>query len=168
MSAGVDRAGPIKHRAEDQRSLTRSVWLAILAKATVDDLQASWNALADKPQYRMLRNPETGLVMVRGRVGGTGQPFNLGEMTMTRAAVQLRDKSGDARQTGFGHVAGRSGRHAELVALFDALLQDPKRHDVIAAEIVAPLAARQHAAKSAQAAKVAPTKVDFFTMVRGE
>src|SRR5204862_5640081 len=137
----IDTAGPLEHRAEAERSFARSAWLAILAKATVDELEAGWNALADKPQYRMLRRPETGLVMLRGRVGGTGQPFNLGEMTMTRAAVQLLDAAGAATQTGFGHVAGRSARRAELVAVFDALLQDRERHDALVATVVTPLAA---------------------------
>ncbi len=116
----------------------------------------------------MLRRAESGLVMLRGRIGGTGRPFNVGEMTMTRAAVQLLDAAGEASQTGFGHVAGRSARKAELVALFDAMLQDPARHGAIATAVVMPLAAEQQAAKAAQAAKVLATKVDFFTMVRGE
>src|SRR5215471_18741197 len=88
----------------------RQRWLAVLAKAPLPRLEAAWDALADKPRYRMLRPAETGLVMVRGRIGGTGQPFNFGEMTMTRAAIQLVDDAGDPRQTGFGHVAGRSAR----------------------------------------------------------
>src|SRR5215510_495097 len=116
----------------------RQRWLAVLAKAPLARLEAAWDALADKPRYRMLRQAETGLVMVRGRIGGTGQPFNLGEMTMTRAAVQLIDPSGAIGPTGFGHVAGRSARHAELVALFDALLQDAAAHERIAATVVAP------------------------------
>jgi len=104
--------------------------------------------------------------MVRGRIGGTGQPFNLGEMTMTRAVVQLR-MPGYASVTGFGHVAGRQARRAELVALFDALLQTPERHAEIGERVIAPLAARQRAAKAALAGKVAASKVDFFTLVRG-
>jgi alpha-D-ribose 1-methylphosphonate 5-triphosphate synthase subunit PhnG len=146
----------------------RRHWLAVLAKAPLDELEAAWQALADKPRYRALRRGETGLVMVRGRIGGTGPAFNLGEMTMTRAAVQLLDRDGGVSQTGFGHVAGRSQRRAELVALFDALLQDLRRHDAMTADVVMPLAARQQAAKAAQAGKIAATKVDFFTMVRGE
>jgi alpha-D-ribose 1-methylphosphonate 5-triphosphate synthase subunit PhnG len=168
MSAVISEAGPLAHGAEVERSLARPGWLVVLTKARVDELQAAWDALADKPRYRMLRHAETGLLMVRGRIAGAGQQFNLGEMTMTRAAVQLLDDVGDAQQTGFGHVAGRSARHAELVAVFDALLQDPQRHDAVAAGVVAPLAARQRATKAAQAAKVAATRVDFFTMVRGE
>ncbi|HWB51761.1 MAG TPA: phosphonate C-P lyase system protein PhnG [Stellaceae bacterium] len=146
----------------------RQSWLAVLAKAPVAALEAGWQALGDKPDYRTLRPGETGLVMVRGRIGGTGQPFNLGEMTMTRAAVQLLDRDGKVTWTGFGHVAGRSARRAELVALFDALLQDPARHDAIERTVVAPLAAQQEAAKAAQAGKVNASRVDFFTMVRGE
>jgi alpha-D-ribose 1-methylphosphonate 5-triphosphate synthase subunit PhnG len=149
-------------------SVARRQWLAALAKARVEELETAWGELADKPNYRLLRPAEAGLVMVRGRIGGTGQPFNVGEMTMTRAAIQLIDATGQARCTGFGHVAGRSVRHAELVALFDALLQDPRRHDALATTLVAPLVARQHAAKSANAAKAMTSKVDFYTMVRGE
>jgi alpha-D-ribose 1-methylphosphonate 5-triphosphate synthase subunit PhnG len=146
----------------------RQRWLAVLAKAPLDQLEAAWEALGDKPAYRALRPGETGLVMVRGRVGGSGQPFNLGEMTMTRAAMQLLGAGGGVTWTGFGHVAGRSARRAELVALFDALMQDPARHDSVDRAVIAPLAARQEAAKATQAAKVTASKVDFFTMVRGE
>jgi alpha-D-ribose 1-methylphosphonate 5-triphosphate synthase subunit PhnG len=151
----------------DAATETRRAWLGVLARASVAELEAAWAGLAERPRYRLLRPTETGLALVRGRVGGSGQPFNLGEMTMTRAAVQLL--AGDApRETGFGHVAGRSARHAELVAVFDALLQEPGRHDAIVAAVVAPLAARQRAVKAAHAAKVAPSKVDFLTVVRGE
>jgi len=156
--------------ASDDRAeiAERQRWLAVLAKAPVASLEAAWEAFDDKPAYRLLRRGETGLVMVRGRVGGSGGPFNFGEMTMTRAAVQLIDASGNVAYTGFGHVAGRSARRAELVALLDAMLQDPERHDVIAERVIEPLAAEQEAAKTAQAAKVMASKVEFFTMVRGE
>jgi alpha-D-ribose 1-methylphosphonate 5-triphosphate synthase subunit PhnG len=146
----------------------RQRWLAVLAKASLSRLEAAWEALDDKPAFRLLRRGETGLVMVRGRISGTGQPFNFGEMTMTRAAVQLLDTAGAVNHTGFGHVAGRSSRKAELVALFDALLQDPARHEVLVERVIEPLAAEQAAAKAAQVARVMASKVDFFTMVRGE
>lgn len=149
-------------------TVARQRWLALLAKTPAARLDAAWEALGDKPTCRLLRRGETGLVMLRGRIGGTGQPFNVGEMTMTRAAVQLLDDAGQVRQTGFGHVAGRSARHAELVALFDALLQDPARRAAILAQVIKPLAAAQEARKTERAAKVLASKVDFFTMVRGE
>jgi len=168
MGAEISEADDRGCGAGIERSFTRPGWLAVLAKANVGELQAAWDALANKPRYRVLRPAETGLVMLRGRIGGAGQPFNLGEMTMTRAAVQLLDLAGTAQQTGFGHVAGRSARHAELVALLDALLQDPARHEAISTTVVAPLAARQRAAKTNRATNIMATKVDFFTMVRGE
>jgi alpha-D-ribose 1-methylphosphonate 5-triphosphate synthase subunit PhnG len=146
----------------------RQAWLAVLAKASLAELEAAWDALDDKPTFRRLRTSETGLVMLRGRIGGTGQPFNAGEMTMTRATIQLLDAAGAVSQAGFGYVAGRSARRAELVALFDAMLQDPARHDVLSGTVVAPLAAQQQTAKAALSAKVMASKVDFFTMVRGE
>lgn len=161
--AGVSQGG-----ANLETSLARRGWLAVLAKARLAELEAAWELLEKKPCHRVLRPAETGLVMLRGRIGGTGQLFNLGEMTMTRTAVQLLDPAGAATQTGFGHVAGRSARRAELVALFDALLQDRERHDALVATVVAPLSTRQRAAKTALAAKVMATKVDFFTMVRSE
>jgi alpha-D-ribose 1-methylphosphonate 5-triphosphate synthase subunit PhnG len=154
--------------ARRHESAARQRWLAVLAKAPAARLEAVWTALDGKPAYRRLRPGETGLVMVRGRIGGSGQKFNFGEMTMTRAAVQLLDSDGNVAQTGFGHVAGRSVRRAELVALFDALLQDPARHDELADRVVTPLAAEQEATQAARAAKVMATKVDFFTLVRGE
>lgn len=155
-------------KSQDSETAARRAWLAVLTKASLAELEAAWDSLTEKPAYRLLRPGETGLVMLRGRIGGTGAPFNLGEMTMTRAAVQLIDAAGWVSQTGFGHVAGRSTRRAELVAVFDALLQDPARREAIDAAVVRPLAARQLAAKTAERAKVAASKVDFFTMVRGE
>jgi alpha-D-ribose 1-methylphosphonate 5-triphosphate synthase subunit PhnG len=144
----------------------RQRWIAVLALASLDELEHAWAALADRPEYHLLRPTETGLALVRGRVGGTGQPFNLGEMTVTRAAVQLHSSEGGA-VTGFGHVAGRQARRAELVAVFDALLQMPERHDAVTRHVVAPLAARQQAAKAAAATKMAASKVEFFTVARG-
>jgi alpha-D-ribose 1-methylphosphonate 5-triphosphate synthase subunit PhnG len=142
----------------------RQGWIRVLAKASLAELEAAWAAIPEKPDYRLLRPTETGLAMVRGRVGGTGQPFNLGEMTMTRAALQIA-RSGRTPLTGFGHVAGREARRAELVALFDALLQDEERHALLMTAVVAPLAARQAAEKEATAQKVAASKVEFFTLV---
>ena len=144
----------------------RQRWLAVLARARLSELEGAWEDLAEKPAYSLLRPTETGLAMVRGRVGGTGQPFNLGEMTMTRAAVQLRYPDGRAA-TGFGYIAGRQARRAELVAIFDAMLQLADWHDRIAERVIAPLAARQSTDKAEFAHKVAASKVEFFTVVRG-
>lgn len=143
----------------------RQVWMATLAKASLPQIEEQVKQLGVLPSYSFLRSPEVGLVMVRGRVGGTGQPFNLGEMTMTRCVVQLQVE-GEAI-AGFGYVAGRSQRHAELAAVCDALLQSPQWHDRIQ-EAIAVLQAAAHQQQELQQRQTAATKVNFLTMQRGE
>jgi alpha-D-ribose 1-methylphosphonate 5-triphosphate synthase subunit PhnG len=145
-----------------QQHEQRRRWLAVLARAATDQLEACW-ADAGQPALTLLRQPETGLVMARGRAGGTGQRFNLGEITVTRCAVQSADG-----HIGHGYVAGRDRRKAELVASFDALLQAPDRGAALLEQVVEPLAAAQADARSATARKAAATRVEFFTMVRGD
>jgi len=138
----------------------RQRWMAVLAKAEAGAIAARLEGLGDLPPHRRLRGPETGLVMVRGRQGSDGAPFNLGEMTVTRCAVQLADGT-----VGHAYVAGRDGRQAELAALADALLQDGARHEAVRDAVIAPLAAEQREAAAREARRAAATKVDFLTMV---
>lgn len=141
----------------------RRRWMAALARASLDDLEAAWSVFPDLPEYRRLRGPESGLVMVRGRAGGTGNPFNLGEMTVTRCTVQL-----DAELVGHAYVAGTNTRHAELAAVFDALLQDPVRRPAIEDSLIAPLLDKREARLRDDATRIASSRVEFFTVVRGE
>lgn len=141
--------------------------MAVLAKAAPEELEALWAELGGAPPVvRYLRRPETGLVMVRGRAGGDGARFNLGEMTVTRCSVRVGD--GDDGPIGHGYVAGRDRRHAELAAVLDALLQDAARRPELLRRVVRPLAERQAARRREVAARAAATRVEFFTMVRGE
>lgn len=147
----------------------RQVWMATLAQADLAQLETQYRQVLDRrlktpPSYQTLRPPEVGLTMVRGRTGGTGETFNLGEITLTRCVLQLMDRP----LTGFGYVAGRSKRHAELAALCDALLQHPDWHDSIQAQVVEPLQAIAAARHQEQSAEVEATRVNFFTMLRGE
>jgi alpha-D-ribose 1-methylphosphonate 5-triphosphate synthase subunit PhnG len=151
----------------DDPVVARQRCAAAVAKAGMNELEDAWAALPERPSYVWLRRPETGLAMVRGRIGGTGAPFNLGEMTMTRAAVQIALPDGTAIG-GFGHVAGRNARHAELAAALDAMVQHPAWRDSVERRVVVPLAERHRARKAVQAAAVESSKVEFFTMVRGE
>lgn len=139
----------------------RRRWLAVLARASRDQLEAAAAALA-VPAHQAVRPPEAGMVMLRGRVGGTGDAFNLGEAAVTRCAVRV----GEA--LGVGYVLGRDKRKAELVALLDAVLQDPARQAALLREQVEPLARAQSSARDARSRAVAASKVEFFTMVRGE
>ena len=141
----------------------RRRWMSVLAQATGAEIERAWQALAERPEYRVVRRPEVGLVMVRGRGGGSGAPFNLGEMTVTRCTVDL--PSGMA---GHGYVAGRNVRHAELAAVFDALLQDPLLTAGIEESVIGPLEAIQRERRRQLAARSAPTRVEFFTLVRGD
>jgi alpha-D-ribose 1-methylphosphonate 5-triphosphate synthase subunit PhnG len=137
----------------------RRRWMSVLARAATDDLAACLAANGGIPAYQRLRGPESGLVMVRGRAGGGGAPFNLGEMTVTRCTVRT-----DSGQVGHAYVAGRDARQAELAAVFDALLQDPARGAALHDGVIAPLAAGQAAARATVAQKAATTKVQFFAM----
>jgi len=141
----------------------RARWMSALAQAEPAAVEAAWARLAPEPVYRLLRAAETGLVMVRGRAGGTGAPFNLGEMTVTRCSVTLDDG-----RVGHAYVPGRDGRHAERAAVLDALLQDEGGRDVLERLIIEPLVAARRARQQETRARVAGTRVEFFTMVRGE
>lgn len=139
----------------------RQRWLSILAKAPADRLESLWKGLGVAPAYHVLRRPEIGLVMVQGRISGSGAPFAAGEMTVTRAAVRL-----ESGQLGIGYVGGRKPRQAELVAALDAMGQTPQWQHKIEDAVVAPLAAEAEARRRQRASKAAATKVDFFTVAR--
>lgn len=148
----------------------RKAWMSLLAQADETQLAVLWRDFADvdaadtarDPGFDWLRPPEAGGVMVRGRMGAVGASFNLGEMTVTRCALTLHDGT-----VGHGYVQGRSKPKAEIAAKIDALMQTDAAADLRAAVLV-PLQAKGQARKEARAAKAAATKVEFFTMVRGE
>jgi alpha-D-ribose 1-methylphosphonate 5-triphosphate synthase subunit PhnG len=143
--------------AEHQR------WMAALAAAGEGALAAAWQRLDPPPEYALLRPVEIGMAMLRGRVGGGGAPFNLGEATMTRAAVALA-----TGERGFAYLLGRRPRAAELAAVFHALLQRPEHRAQLEALVVRPAeTARAERAASERAASAA-TRVDFSALVRGD
>jgi alpha-D-ribose 1-methylphosphonate 5-triphosphate synthase subunit PhnG len=142
--------------------LERRHWMEIFANAEESELE-DWFARAAAPPYTWLRRPETGLVMVRGRIGGTGDRFNLGEMTVTRCALRVADAT-----TGVAYVTGRSARHAELAALADALMQIPEQRPGIEFGLLGPLAEGRSRRTHSQVRQAAATRVDFFALVRGD
>jgi alpha-D-ribose 1-methylphosphonate 5-triphosphate synthase subunit PhnG len=139
----------------------RRAAMAVLSRASIDRLEAAWASLDPKPEVTDVRAPEVGLVMVRGRTGGGGRAFNLGEATVARATVRLASGT-----VGFGHVLGRDRRRAWLAAVFDALWQeDPDR---VSALVIEPAWAEEEARDRLAAEEAAATRVDFFTLVRGD
>jgi alpha-D-ribose 1-methylphosphonate 5-triphosphate synthase subunit PhnG len=136
--------------------------MRLLARATLAELSAAWKAIADKPDVTPVRGPETGLVMVRGRIGGGGDPFNLGEATVSRATVRLA-----TGEIGHGQLLGTDKERARYAAIFDALYQNETYHPAVEA-LHEQIAARIAAKDRRKAEETAANRVDFFTMVRGE
>lgn len=137
--------------------------MAVLAHSTAEAVAARVALLGPVPPHQEIRRPENGLVMLRGRISGSGAPFNVGEATVTRAAVRL-----DSGEVGASYILGRDGGKARAAALVDALWQRDDWRSRIENEIVVPLAQALDAADGLAAAQAAATRVDFFTLVRGE
>jgi alpha-D-ribose 1-methylphosphonate 5-triphosphate synthase subunit PhnG len=147
---------------ENTRQAQRKLAMAVLAHSDAADISGRLDAIA-LPAHENLREPENGLVMVRGRIGGDGAPFNLGEATVSRAAVRL-----STGEVGFGYTLGRDRQKAQMIALCDAMVQSNQFAGSVEANVIAPLRAAIVAKQSRQAAETAATRVDFYTLVRGE
>ncbi|SHG47894.1 phosphonate C-P lyase system protein PhnG [Cognatishimia maritima] len=145
----------------DENAL-RKHWMGLLAKAPAGRVATLLDAAMERPLFTWLRAPEIGSTMVRGRAGATGAPFNLGEMTVTRCALTL-----ETGEVGHAYIQGRRKADTEAAALVDALMQGPQAEAVRSA-VLTPLEEEMAAKKAARAAKAAATKVEFFTMARGE
>ncbi|OUM00830.1 phosphonate C-P lyase system protein PhnG [Variovorax sp. JS1663] len=145
--------------------LDRAQWMAVLARAPLPMLEQALGEHAKRTPH-WLRAPETGLTMVQGRAGGTGERFNLGEVTVTRCALRLAGASREEALVGVAYVLGRSHRHAQLAAVADALLQDPGQQAALDASVLEPL--RRHLAqrRAERHARAQASKVDFITVAR--
>lgn len=150
---------PNQTKTDDAAIAARQHWMAVLARTDRATLEAEWCDKFGDMSWNHLREPQIGMVMVRGRAGGAGQRFNLGEMTVTRCAVTLSDGT-----VGHSYIKGRDRVQAQYAALFDAVML----RDHAANTFIDALAEKQAKAKRDHAHKVAATKVDFFTLVRGE
>jgi alpha-D-ribose 1-methylphosphonate 5-triphosphate synthase subunit PhnG len=141
----------------------RRLAMALIASAEEAELAVAWASWPNRPDVEDLRKPACGLAMVRGRIGGDGSPFNLGEATVTRAAVRL-----PSGVIGHAYLLGRAPARARLAAIFDALWQDEATRDRVEAEVLAKVRARIDAALARTAAETAATRVEFFTVTRGD
>jgi alpha-D-ribose 1-methylphosphonate 5-triphosphate synthase subunit PhnG len=141
----------------------RRAALAVLAAAEAAEMTPALDTLPADATFETVRQPEHGLVMARGRIGGGGAPFNLGEVTVTRAVVRLQ-----SGEVGFGHVLGRDKERALLVAKLDALWQAPATRGAVEAAVLAPVRRRLAADDAETRRRTEATRVNFFTLVRGE
>jgi alpha-D-ribose 1-methylphosphonate 5-triphosphate synthase subunit PhnG len=147
---------------ENSKQAQRKAAMAVLAHSEAADIARRLDAIA-LPVHENLREPENGLVIVRGRIGGDGAPFNLGEATVSRAAVRL-----STGEVGFGYTLGRDQEKARMIALCDALIQTVDHADPLEAQVLAPLRAAMISERNRRASEAAATRVDFYTLVRGE
>ena len=147
---------------ENDKQAQRKAVMAVLAHSDPAEISGRLAAIA-LPDHENLREPENGLVMVRGRIGGDGAAFNLGEATVSRAAVRL-----SSGEVGFGYTLGRDGTKARMIALCDALVQSDEFAGLVETKVIAPLRAAISAKQNRKAAEAAATRVEFYTLVRGE
>src|SRR6476646_10161495 len=147
---------------ESGKQAQRKAVMTVLAHSDAAEIAERMGALT-LPAHENLREPENGLVMVRGRIGGDGAAFNLGEATVSRAAVRL-----STGEVGFGYTLGRDGNKAQMIALCDALVQSDQFADLVETKVIAPLRAAISAKRDRKSAEAAATRVDFYTLVRGE
>jgi alpha-D-ribose 1-methylphosphonate 5-triphosphate synthase subunit PhnG len=147
---------------ENSKQAQRKAVMAVLAHSEPAEISDCLEAM-ELPVHENLRDPENGLVMVRGRIGGDGAAFNLGEATVSRAAVRL-----STGEVGFGYTLGRDGQKARMIALCDAMVQSDQFAGLIETKVIAPLRAAMIVKRDRKAAEAAATRVDFYTLVRGE
>ena len=142
---------------------TRQHWMSVLSHSDPASLAAKMVALNISADYETLRAPETGLVQLQGRMGGTGERFFAGDATLTRAAVRLSNGT-----VGYSWVLGRDKAHAERCAVIDALMQQPAHFQTLLETLITPLEADRTARIAARQAEIKASRVDFFTLVRGD
>ena len=140
----------------------RKSLMSLLATSNQSDLLNLWEQKKIKVNYVWLRTPEIGSIMAQGRMGVTGDKFNIGEVTITRCSLKL-----NCGTIGHSYVQGRSKKKAEISALCDALMQT-KMSKEINKNIIIPLEKIKKDNKDKILSKAEATKVDFFTLVRGE
>lgn len=147
-------------------SSARAQWMALLARAPMPQLERALEQHIAQRRTEWLRRPETGLYMVQGRVGGTGERFNLGEITVTRCTLRSHADGEPHGPVGVAYVLGRNHRQAELAGLADALLQGTTHHQMLTCELLKPVRDYLIAQRSEHQVQTQSTKVDFFTVAR--
>src|SRR5271165_5403397 len=149
--------------ASNAETLARRRAMGLIARARPGELAGPLARFWPDILVRDLKPVETGLVMLRGRAGGDGAPFNLGEATVTRAVVEIEDGV-----RGYGHILGRDAEQARRAAIIDALWQARDSRAAVETKVLAPIVERLAAERTKADAETAATRVDFFTLVRGE
>lgn len=135
--------------------------LAVVAAATGRELADAISRMAPLPEAVDLKPAETGLIMLRGRIGGDGAPFNVGEATVTRVVVRIA-----TGEVGYGYRLGRDKGATRNAALIDALWQASHHRAYFESRVLDPIRARVAADRDIASREAAATRVDFFTLAR--
>jgi alpha-D-ribose 1-methylphosphonate 5-triphosphate synthase subunit PhnG len=151
----------LKASNDDARS-RRQAWLATLAHAPRGELMQAAARFTGGLAFETLREPESGLAMLRARIDARGDRFNLGEATLTRCVVRLR--CAEAVTVGVGYCLGRDGERARRMAELDALLQQPSRQADLLRAVIEPLRRGIEASRLAQRRRAAASRVNFRTL----
>ena len=145
----------------------RKEWMEFLCIADPTDLESVKNNLDashDIPlDYTYIVKPETGLIMVQAKADGSRTRFNLGETTVSRCILKIKEQ-----YTGASWIIGSDLQHAKNAALFDALLQDPEYNEKLTELLFRKLEKKQNAKNIKLKQDIEKTKVEFFTLKRGE
>src|SRR5690606_31638857 len=126
--------------------------MRLMAQLSAASLSAIWESAGISAEATDLRRPETGLVTLRGRIGGDGQPFNLGEATVTRAAIRLCNG-----EVGHSYVLGRDMEKARLCAIIDAAWKNPGTRSAVRDAVIARIRWQVEQADKTTRAEVAAT-----------
>ena len=148
---------PLENRKERQN------WIRILSGADTSRLILEYKKLAISVPHTTISGPETGLIMVQARADGSGPRFNLGEMSVSKCLLKVDD-----RYLGYGMVMGSEPEHARLAALFDGLLQHPDFSSQLKRDLIQKLEQEQKEAEKKMTQETGKSRVEFFTMKRGE
>jgi alpha-D-ribose 1-methylphosphonate 5-triphosphate synthase subunit PhnG len=135
--------------------------MEILSLSPTGELERIFNIFKLEKDPLVLRAPESGLIMARGRIAGTGSPFNLGELFLSRTAVSILGF------VGYGYCLCQSPYHAYLAACLDSLAQNPSYAELVEKELSLLQLAREKEIEK-ESRKTDKTKVEFFTLVRGD
>ncbi|MFH2058198.1 MAG: phosphonate C-P lyase system protein PhnG [Pseudomonadota bacterium] len=143
--------------------INRKDWIGLLGSADPADLESALEKLNPTLEYTHIVKPETGMLMVQAKADGSNGRFNLGEITISKCILQI-----NGQYMGAGWTMGSNLRHAELAALFDGLFQDPVFQKTLDNTLIPLLKEKQQALNDCRLKDAADTKVEFFTLKRGE
>lgn len=139
--------------------LLRQNWLGVLARSPFEELTRRSAPILEGVSYTWLRQPETGLLRLQGRLDGAGDRFNLADMTVTRCAVKSEDG-----EVGIGYVTGRASAHCTLVARLDAQLQQELLRPTLLEQLIAPLQEQLQHKIARENRQTQTSRVRFFTL----